>query len=167
MPDSFMISYTTDCLGPLSVGFPRQEYWSGHFLLQGIFPTQVRNLCLLHWQADSLPLSDQGNLIQTWNITEVALHTNEGSKEYSINTETIRKEWNRILCVLLHIQKSTWDPKIQDWILEENKWGYHYALGMEKILSKIKNELTFEDEIDKFDKFDYTNTKNFSSSKKS
>ena len=38
---------------------------------------------------------------------------------------------------------------------------------MEKILSKIKNELTFEDEIDKFDKFDYTNTKNFSSSKKS
>ena len=26
---------------PLSVGFSRQEYWSGcHFLLQGIFPTQ-------------------------------------------------------------------------------------------------------------------------------
>ena len=28
-----------------------------HFLLQGIFPTQRSNLCLLHWQADSLPLS--------------------------------------------------------------------------------------------------------------
>ena len=26
-----------------------------HFLLQGIFPTQGLNLCLLHWQADSLP----------------------------------------------------------------------------------------------------------------
>ena len=47
--------------------------------------------------------------------------------------------------------------------LEENKWGYHYALRVEKILSKIKNELTFEDELDKFD---YTNINNFSSSKK-
>ena len=28
-----------------------------HSLLQGIFPTQKSNPCLLHWQADSLPLS--------------------------------------------------------------------------------------------------------------
>ena len=28
-----------------------------HFLFQGIFPTQGLNLSLLHWQADSLPLS--------------------------------------------------------------------------------------------------------------
>ena len=28
-----------------------------HFLLQGIFPTQGSNPCLLHWQIDSLPLS--------------------------------------------------------------------------------------------------------------
>ena len=27
-----------------------------HFLLQGTFPTQGSNLCLLNWQADSLPL---------------------------------------------------------------------------------------------------------------
>ena len=35
-----------------------------HFLLQGIFPTQGSNSCLLHllhWQADSLPLSYQGS----------------------------------------------------------------------------------------------------------
>ena len=31
------------------------------FLLQGIFPTQGLNLCLLHWQADSLPQSQQGS----------------------------------------------------------------------------------------------------------
>ena len=30
-----------------------------HFLLQGIFLTQGLNLGLLHWQADSLPLSHQ------------------------------------------------------------------------------------------------------------
>ena len=32
-----------------------------HFLLQGIFPNQGSNLCLLHWQEDSLPLSQLGN----------------------------------------------------------------------------------------------------------
>ena len=35
-----------------------------HALLQGIFPTQgsnLRLLCLLHWQADFLPLSHLGS----------------------------------------------------------------------------------------------------------
>ena len=69
---------------PLSMGLSRQESWSGfpafpahlrmrpasraqgknpgvgcHFLLQGIFPTHGLNpclFCLLHWQADFLPL---------------------------------------------------------------------------------------------------------------
>ena len=37
---------------------------SCYFLLQGIFPTQGSNLCLLcllHWQADSLPLCHVGS----------------------------------------------------------------------------------------------------------
>jgi len=41
---------------PLCIGFPRQEYWSGYFLLQGIFQIQRSNACLLlgrqilyHW----------------------------------------------------------------------------------------------------------------------
>ena len=44
---------------PLSMGFPRQEYWSGLPSSRGIFPTQGSNLHLLylpHWQAGSLPL---------------------------------------------------------------------------------------------------------------
>ena len=46
---------------PLSMECPRQEYGVGsHFLLQRIFPTQGSSLCLLHWQADSLPLSHLG-----------------------------------------------------------------------------------------------------------
>jgi len=49
------------CQIPLCMEFSRQEYWSGlHFLLQTIFLTQKSNpclLCLLDWQADSLPLS--------------------------------------------------------------------------------------------------------------
>ena len=49
---------------PLSMGFSRQEYWSGlpcH--CPGIFPTQGLNPCLLrllHWQAGSLPLVPPG-----------------------------------------------------------------------------------------------------------
>ena len=40
---------------PLSVGFPRQEYWSGLlFTSLGIFLTQGLSPCLLHWQAGSL-----------------------------------------------------------------------------------------------------------------
>ena len=46
---------------PLPMGFPRKEYWSGvPFPSPGDLPTQGLNLhllCLLQWQADSLPLS--------------------------------------------------------------------------------------------------------------
>ena len=31
------------------------------FMAHGIFPDQGLNLCLLHWQGDSLPLSPQGS----------------------------------------------------------------------------------------------------------
>ena len=44
--------------------FPGKNTGVGcHFLLQGIFPTQGSNLCLLcllHWQVDSLPLVPPG-----------------------------------------------------------------------------------------------------------
>ena len=57
---------------PLSIEFSRQGYWSGlPFLLQGIFPTQASNPHLLHWQADSLPLSHQGSLVEK----EMATHS--------------------------------------------------------------------------------------------
>ena len=54
---------------------PRQEYWIGcHFFLKGIFPTQGSNpslLCLLPWQADSLPLSHlESPLVLIVNIKE-------------------------------------------------------------------------------------------------
>ena len=52
--------YPTRLLCPW--GFPGKDTGVGcHFLLQGIFLTQRLNLCLLHWQADSLPLSHLGS----------------------------------------------------------------------------------------------------------
>ena len=48
-------------LAPLSMEFSRQECWSRlPFLLQEIFPDQGSKLHLLHWQVDSLPLSQPG-----------------------------------------------------------------------------------------------------------
>ena len=42
--------------------FPGKNTGIGcHFLLQGIFLTQGSKPCLLHWQADSLPLSHPGS----------------------------------------------------------------------------------------------------------
>ena len=50
--------WTTTFQTPLSKSFPRKN--AGIVcpcLLQGVFPTQGSNLCLLHWQVNSLPLS--------------------------------------------------------------------------------------------------------------
>ena len=41
---------------PLSMGFPSKNTGMGcYFLLQVIFLTEGSNLCLLHWQVNSLP----------------------------------------------------------------------------------------------------------------
>lgn len=58
----FAILWTVAPQAPPSMRFSRQEEWSGHALLQGIFPTQGSNshLSLLHWQRGSLPLAPSG-----------------------------------------------------------------------------------------------------------
>ena len=54
MSDSFATPWTIAYHAPLTIGFPRQEYWSGlSFPSPGIFPTQGLDLHLLHWQVDS------------------------------------------------------------------------------------------------------------------
>ena len=54
-----------------------------HFLLQGIFPTQGLNLCLLsllHWQVGSLPLSHQGSQ----NVIVKGLSGHQSPQEMSL-----------------------------------------------------------------------------------
>ena len=46
-----------------------------HFLLQGIFPTQGLNLCLLHWQMGSLALYHLGSPIFMYKHTHTHTHT--------------------------------------------------------------------------------------------
>ena len=55
----FATPWTVARQAPLSVGFSRQQYWSGlqYALLQGIFPTQGLDPS---WQAGYLPLVPPG-----------------------------------------------------------------------------------------------------------
>ena len=58
----FVTPWTVAYQASQSMGFYRQEYWSGfHFLLQGIFLTQGSNLGLLHRRQILHPLSHQGS----------------------------------------------------------------------------------------------------------
>ena len=58
-----------------------------HFLLQGIFPTQGLNprlLHLLHWQADSLPLSQLGRPHKIYDLPnhqDLVINWVEGMRE--------------------------------------------------------------------------------------
>ena len=55
----FAIPWTVALQAPLSMGFPRPEYWSGlPFPSLGYLPGSV-----LHWQADSLSLTHQGSFV--------------------------------------------------------------------------------------------------------
>ena len=66
----FVTPWTVACQAPLSMNSPGKDTGVGcHFLLQGIFLTQASNLrllCLLHWQAYSLPLSHLGSPDKKW-----------------------------------------------------------------------------------------------------
>ena len=68
MSDSFVIPWTVTCQAPLSMGFPRQEYWSrlpfpppGDLPDPGIGPMSSVSLALA---GDSFPLSHLGSLFQ-------------------------------------------------------------------------------------------------------
>ena len=64
----FVTSWTVAHRAPLSMGFSRQEYWSGLLFPTpgdlpdpGIKPKRSNPLCLLYWQANSSPLSHLGS----------------------------------------------------------------------------------------------------------
>ena len=54
--------WTVACQGPLSMGFPRKQYWFGlPFPPPRDLLTQGSNLCFLHWEGDSTPLQHLGS----------------------------------------------------------------------------------------------------------
>ena len=58
VPDSWQPHGLQPCQAPLSLGFPRQEYWGGlPFPPPGDLPDPGIFPHLLHWQVESLPVS--------------------------------------------------------------------------------------------------------------
>ena len=58
----FLTPWKVACQSPLSWDYPSKNTSVGyHFLLQGIFLTQGRNLCLMHCRQILYPLSHQGS----------------------------------------------------------------------------------------------------------
>ena len=66
----FVTPRTVAHQAPLSMVCSRQEYWSWlPFLLQGIFPAQGPNACLLHWQEDYFTTASPGKpIFQTMKL---------------------------------------------------------------------------------------------------
>ena len=69
MSNSLVTPWTVTHQAPLSMGLPKQEHWSGlPFSPSGDLCDPGIKLYLLHWQADSLPLSHQGS--HEWDLVQ-------------------------------------------------------------------------------------------------
>ena len=80
--------------------FPGKNTREGcHFLFQGIFPTQVSNLCLLHWQVDSLPLHPLGSpvtlgtMFYEGGVTGTVLSTQHSAWHVERIRKNLLNEW--------------------------------------------------------------------------
>ena len=140
MFDSFATPWTTAHQIPLSMGFSRQEYWSGcHALLQGIFPTQKLNPCLLHWQEDSLPLCHQGSpigwimapkdihaLIPKTHNYKLSLYMVEGIVQmWHSDEEIILDYWRVANSIYTNLKKQ----RTREWEEGSRRRGYMYTCG--------------------------------------
>ena len=74
MADSFVILCTEACKAPLSMGFPRQEYWNGLlFPPRGDVPDLGIKPESPALQADSLPSELPGKLLLKNTVSEKSL----------------------------------------------------------------------------------------------
>ena len=110
---------------PLSMGFPRQEYWSAlPFPFPGDLPGPGIEPALLHSQADSLPPSHQGSLRLTTAINKVKPGDQEPSRSRWGMKEICPNPWilgncRRWLCSVLTF---TSEYKVYHWVRVTQPW---------------------------------------------
>ena len=89
---------------PLSMGFPRQEYWRGlPFPTPGDLPDHGSNLCLLRllqWQADSLPLLYLGSPLKGLHYYYRKFGKPEMSFKENNKSLAIASQRNKLMCFL-------------------------------------------------------------------
>ena len=115
----FVASWTVAHQAPLSMGLSRKKYWIVcHSLLQGIFPTQVLNPCLLHCRWILYHLSHQRRPIMgiPWDIADTVpdhcIKTNIAIKQVTIffffgfQINVMFTVYYSLLNVQIHVQKT-------------------------------------------------------------
>ena len=117
--DSFVAPWTIACQAPPSMGFPRQEYWSGlPFPSPGDFPNPGIKTTSAPWQTDSLPLSHLGSpwllFLMKWFLLSDAF-----SFELELRPSNLKDPSN---CNILHLTKSmtcclSWNFRHWKWII--------------------------------------------------
>ena len=133
--------WTVASQAPLSMGFSRQEYWSGlPFPFPGIFPTQGWNLHLfhlLHWQADSLlesvrlhePFNETiraktpGLEQRGWTTADSSWPQRENLPQNGVNIQEMTKRWTESSGVRTPGSSCAWKPDILV------KWDSKFPFG--------------------------------------
>ena len=71
---------------------------SCHALLQGIFPTQGPNPCVVHWQAESLPLAPPGKAFHFPDTVRKFNHSSLNSSRFSFpSTHARKRSWSCVV----------------------------------------------------------------------
>ena len=96
MSSCFTTQWTVAHQAPLSMGFSRQEYWSGLPCPAGSGRSHGTNLSLLHWQGHSLSLSHHGSPHMNLQLGKIIYH-----KAYFI----IKCWLVHVIYWLLHLEK--------------------------------------------------------------
>ena len=102
---------------PLSMGYPRQEHWSGlPFPSPGDVSDSGLNPCLLHWQTDSLLMSHWGSLGgYTVNVCWMKGGLNKQGREKHFCLSIFRRFNHALLA--LSSESQAWNRSINDWLL--------------------------------------------------
>ena len=107
----------------------------------GIFPDQKSNLCLLHWQADSLPLSHQRNPLFRYLKTILFLRKKSGREFFLASDQQFCYCVNQIIFNLLcqEIIKIILSHFLQLGTPEvKSLFSYRYGKVKVKSLSRVR-----------------------------
>ena len=135
MSDSFVTPWTVAHQAPLSMGFPRQEYWNGlPFLSPGDLPNPGIEPASPARQADSLPLSHLGSHLGevskfddlshsstlTWKIPWME----EPGRLQSMGSLRVGQDWATSLSLFTFTHwRRKWQPTPVFLPRESQEWG--------------------------------------------
>ena len=103
--DSFAAPRTVARQAPLTMGFSRQEYWSGSpFPPPGDLPSPGIELVSPAWQVDSLPLASSGIELRSPTLRADALASESPGKPKNTGVGSLAR-----LQAIFLTQKSNWD----------------------------------------------------------